>query len=250
MCLHDPREDQYVSAVIAEGAPFDDHVAATVVKALRSSGDEPVYVDVGGNIGYFTLLAASLGAKTVTFEPLLANYALLSRSLQMNNFRKSKLIFAGLGADSSLIDLYKWQGNFGSTFGAVKNDPRLKFDEVTYQGSALTARLDVVLAEYPKIDFMKVDCEGCEALALLGASELISHNKIRTLIIEVQTSSWKDYEALKLFERSGYVAFLVGTNPISYESVTWSKIYQVLSDKSILVFELVITLQAALFSSA
>jgi len=41
-------------------------------------------VDVGANIGYYSLLAHSLGAKVVAFEPHPANYALLCENVELN----------------------------------------------------------------------------------------------------------------------------------------------------------------------
>ena len=43
-------------------------------------------LDVGGNVGYYTLVAASTGCSVVTVEPLSANVGRLWQSVLANRF--------------------------------------------------------------------------------------------------------------------------------------------------------------------
>ncbi len=50
-------------------------------------GKEPVNVDVGANVGFFTLFALSeLNARVVSYEPIPANFRQLKHNLEMNRF--------------------------------------------------------------------------------------------------------------------------------------------------------------------
>src|SRR5690606_15185214 len=65
---------------------YEPHVTAEVRRLLQPG---MTFVDVGANIGYFALLAASLvGAqgKVIAFEPNLENCELLRRSIAANGF--------------------------------------------------------------------------------------------------------------------------------------------------------------------
>mmetsp|Transcript_2361 Transcript_2361/g.8713 ORF Transcript_2361/g.8713 Transcript_2361/m.8713 type:complete len:310 (+) Transcript_2361:183-1112(+) len=247
ICTHDPEKDIYVSGAITTGQNFDEHISSTISRVLTSKQPTvPVYVDIGGNIGLFTLLAASLGARTISFEPLLENYHLLSRSVALNGYSNSKLIFAALADHVGLVDLYKWSGNFGSTFVALKNDTRIHMDGVSYQASALTVQLDSMFDM--DVDLVKIDCEGCETRAILGARSLISAKKLKTLVIEVQPhvgSKHLQVEAFRLFELAGYSVFKL-EQPVKYSPWTWQELYKVLHSES-LVLELVITITPKLF---
>ena len=248
ICTHDPEEDIYVSRTILTGQNFDEHISSTIYHVLSSRHPAtPVYVDIGGNIGFFTLLAASLGATTISFEPLLANYQLLSRSVELNGYLNSKVFFAALADQVEVVDLYKWNDNFGSTFVALKNDSRVNMDGVSYQASGFTVQLDSMIDF--AIDLLKIDCEGCETRAMLGARSLISSKKLKTIVVEVQTfvgSRQSRVEAFKLFDLAGYYVFNLQQQPVKYSPWTWEELYKVLNGES-RVLELVITIEPTLF---
>lgn len=60
---------------------FED--MAFVLHALRS-GD--LFVDVGANIGSYSILAASTGASVIAFEPVPATFQRLERNIHFNRF--------------------------------------------------------------------------------------------------------------------------------------------------------------------
>jgi FkbM family methyltransferase len=74
--------------------------------------DAPVWLDLGGNIGTFTCLAASKGLQVFTFEPEPDNYTLLHENLK-NNRLTANVFKEGVvaGPDGSL-DLYLCKGDY------------------------------------------------------------------------------------------------------------------------------------------
>ena len=83
MYVHGP-EDKHVSRKIREQGLWEPFETSLIVSRLNT-GD--VFVDVGANIGYFTLIAASLvgdQGQVYAFEPDPENYRLLEKNCAHN----------------------------------------------------------------------------------------------------------------------------------------------------------------------
>lgn len=264
MCIHPPEQDIYLSKLLKQGTVFDPQVQeaiarVTAMHANRSSASpppsppppsqprKPCFVDVGGNIGTFSLYAAALGYRTFTFEPLPRNYQRLLASREHNQFLDMKVYSAAASDSVSTVDLYMWAGNFGSVFIPTgDDDPRLARGEVTYVGSSVTVPLGQLLTpdKFPFIQLMKMDCEGHEEHALRGALSLFASHRVGTLVVEVQPSPHAGSEH-PLFQilKFGYQSFSLP----SYKPVSRAKLTRLLQNNAMGDrFELMVTLHGSL----
>lgn len=139
-------------------------------------GARDTFVDVGANVGFFTLLGSrSVGrsGRVVAFEPLRRNVELLERHLALNRVANAVVV------RSALSDHAGYEG-FGS--GSSPSMARLSKDgaekvEVTTLDAALAA-LDV-----GEVRLIKIDVEGAEAEVLAGAARTLSQNPPPSLVI-------------------------------------------------------------------
>jgi FkbM family methyltransferase len=118
-----------------------------------------VAFDVGANAGYFTLLlsrASGQHGKVVAFEPDPSNLAILRHHLQINRV-----------TNVSVVPLAVTDQDGETAF-----DCAASMGPITSNGSTLvrTTRLD----QFPSPDLIKMDIEGGEALAVLGALGILS----------------------------------------------------------------------------
>src|SRR5207248_7439067 len=112
------------------------------------------FVDVGANIGYYSLLAASRvgeAGHVHAFEPSNRNCALLQASVDRNGFRCVDL-YPFAVADRSTTLVYDAVASNGSVSEPEPGAPALDLDLVR------SVRLDDVLAGLP-VDVMKIDVE-------------------------------------------------------------------------------------------
>lgn len=85
--LYVRRNDFFIGAVIAEERRYEPHVNDELSNLLRE-GD--VFVDIGANIGYFTLMGASLvgpNGYVYAFEPHPDNCKSIQMSLDANLYK-------------------------------------------------------------------------------------------------------------------------------------------------------------------
>lgn len=87
LLVHPARECRYLSDSIGRFGYYDPMKSVRIASLLRAASaenpGEAIFVDVGAHVGWFTFLAASVGAEVLAIEPLAYNHRLLNRSLAL-----------------------------------------------------------------------------------------------------------------------------------------------------------------------
>ena len=143
-----------------------------------------VVVDIGANIGYFTLLAAELVGSSGTvyaFEPEPNNYALLNKNIHLNSYSNIQ------PAETAVSD------ECGSTqlFLSAMDNGSHSIHDAAARGVAAThlvatTTLDAFLEGegWPNVDLVKIDVEGAETRVLDGMERFCERSPDFNLIIE------------------------------------------------------------------
>jgi len=139
-------------------------------------------VDVGANIGYYSLVAAKIlngTGKVIAFEPVPRSYQLLVKSIQQNQFKNIVSVQRALSDINSTRELFLDARNYGICSFSEKIVP-----ESTGPIAVETVTLDSYLKKLgvQRVDLLKVDVEGAEALVLEGARQALQ--QIRLIFME------------------------------------------------------------------
>lgn len=157
---------------------YEPHVAR-IVRSLLNPGD--TFIDIGANLGYFTLLAASLVGEhgsVIAFEPSPENCRLLRRSLSQNGF-KNVLIFEKAVAEATRRLAFS-SGLPHSNARILRPEELHGHEERYAQVEAVT--LDDALQDVvTRIDLIKLDIEGAEPRAWQGMQKMVQ--RYRPIII-------------------------------------------------------------------
>jgi FkbM family methyltransferase len=167
------EHDRHISRRIREQGIWEPYETSLLLSLLRP-GD--VFVDVGANIGYFSLIAATVvgpGGAVFAFEPDPANYSLLRDNARLNGCDEQICaVQAGLAAEAGEGRLYLSEDNLGDhqVFATDRARGSLAvhlLDGSHYLGERLpgepTRRLDV----------LKVDVQGAEYAVMQGLMPLL-----------------------------------------------------------------------------
>lgn len=170
--------------------------------------------DIGANVGYYSLLFASLCKKgeTHSFEPLPLCYHLLSASILLNNFDNMRLNNFALSNHNEVSKFSVSEKRESSSFIHTEMSPLENIIQVEVR------RLDDYIREndIERIDFMKIDVEGAEKLVLEGSLETLSRKELqpKILLIELYDPNFIHYntsidEIVTFLNSYGYEAFII-----------------------------------------
>lgn len=83
ICVYEAYEDRYISAALRNDGVWEPYITPLFEHAL-SNFPNTMVIDIGANIGYYTLLAASMGHNVVAVEPVLQNALHIHKAAKVN----------------------------------------------------------------------------------------------------------------------------------------------------------------------
>lgn len=194
----------------------------------KTLGDLSV-VDIGANIGWYTMVIASLGVNVVSFEPMEPNLDLLRRSLCVASpeIRDRVTLFGhGLSEKEQTCFQYVKRSNSGNGHTRCVEkveDLELNLDEYKVVGRSQLRVLDNIIRTVPKseakkepisIAALKIDTEGFEPIIFNGGHALLSQAEIPVIFTEYAprylrriTPGMTGFDYLKYFYDNGYVIY-------------------------------------------
>jgi FkbM family methyltransferase len=159
----------YIGNEILKAKSYEPHVTALIRTILIK---DDVFLDLGANVGYFTLLAASLlkdTGRVIAFEPNPQNQQLIYASILKNGFSNVKL-YPYAVSDSESILRFTTVGSNGGVVTDFSRDQR-------YFLLVQSVVLDNILKNETRIDVVKIDIEAHEPSAIRGMAALINKHK-------------------------------------------------------------------------
>lgn len=147
-------------------------------------------IDVGANVGYFTLLMALVtGAEVEAWEPTIDCAAALQATVRMNGLKRSvSIVPFAAGAEDGVADIYRNLSNYGSV---------TMLEAFAEQGAEAqqieVRRLD---NQASRFDFIKIDAEGYEPQVWRGMRGMRARHEPKAMLME-----WtpKRYENARAF---------------------------------------------------
>ena len=150
------------------------HDMAFVAHLLRA---DEVFADVGANIGAYSLVAASTGARCVAFEPTSLAYRYLAENVALNKLQERiEPQQCAVGAEAGSIRLTAGMGEVNHVLEAGEMVESIQVPMVS---------LDGFFAGRTPPTLIKIDVEGFEAAVVDGAAGLISAHTPPALLMEL-----------------------------------------------------------------
>jgi FkbM family methyltransferase len=217
---------------------YEREEIAFVQNKLRP-GD--TFVDVGANIGFFSVVASARVAekgRVFAFEALTANIQSMKLSIAENAFCRNVSLSQVIVGDHARSDMFiaaqsieEGSGNTGGGYIATAEDilPDLVRREAVRQDT-----LDNLVPSDVAVNFIKMDIEGAEVLAMRGAIRILRERRPIVMsevhvdqLWKISKTTWQQY--FELMRDFGYRPHFFASGEIAGEAsgLEPGKIYNV-----------------------
>ncbi|MEM6783174.1 MAG: FkbM family methyltransferase [Bacteroidota bacterium] len=149
---------------------------------LHSLRSDDLFIDIGANIGAFTVLASAVcGARSISFEPVPITYERLRDNIALNRVEDRVTTHnIGVGSTTSTLRV---------SVDAGQENRVLSSDESFGSAQEVAVRpLDDVLSGEQNPRLVKVDVEGWETEVIAGSLDTLRDPSPRALLVEMNGS--------------------------------------------------------------
>ena len=168
------------------------------------------FLDLGANIGWYSLFIAKYGYNILSFEPSQTNNYILKKNFCLNRELNVTFINKGLYNDDQKCDLYINKENKGDGIVFCENNNQIPTNLIKKEQVTLTKLNNYIeFLKEKNLALIKIDIEGAEERAFEGGIKLLSKYHIPFIFLEFNPESLRQHgtdpiKFLKMFLKYGY----------------------------------------------
>ena len=180
------------------------------IEWLRAMPSGALFLDVGANVGMYTVFAAiARGARVFAFEPESQNYAILNENIRLNRLSDRVIaVCAGLSDDSGIERLYLSEAVAGGSCHSLGAEVGvdLKPRPAAFAQGSIALRLDDLVASgrVPIPQYIKIDVDGFEHRVIRGMERTLRDLAVRSLIVEINPALAEHREIREFLRQLGF----------------------------------------------
>jgi FkbM family methyltransferase len=177
---------------------------------IAGFGAGEVLIDVGANVGMYTVWAAmTRDVRVFAFEPESQNYALLNRNLILNGLGGSvKAYCLALSDTAGFSELHLAVLDAGGSCHQLgeKVDFNHRPAQPKFSQGCLSARLDDLVRDgvVPAPQHVKIDVDGFEPKVIAGAAAVLRGKRLKSLLVEINQNLPDHMELVAHLHACGY----------------------------------------------
>ena len=154
---------------------------------------DDVFLDIGANMGFYTVLASKYVDIVIAFEPINKNVALIELSLAISN-SENCLIYQNIVSDQDTEFQFIEVSQSGLSRVVLDGEKNIEKHIKEEYGEALTKiskykSLTIDSLNLSRVDIVKIDVEGFELKVIAGAMETFKRCRPRIIMIEIVKSA-------------------------------------------------------------
>ena len=178
------------------------------IEWIENFDQKQCLLDVGANIGMYTLFALFKGHEVIAIEPEAHNFCLLNRNIMINNFCDRAISYpVALNDKPTVSKLNLASFEYGSalhSFDRTINQYGDQFNPITNQGVIGVTMDELILSLKKEVNHIKIDVDGNEFLVLKGGEKTFRSNSLQSVLIELDYTHMEYKSSVELIESYGF----------------------------------------------
>ena len=180
------------------------------VEWIKKFQKNSVFLDVGANVGVYTVLAAKVaGSYVYAIEPESQNYAILNKNIVVNKIQDRVTAYAIALSDITGFDeLYLSDFVGGSSCHSYGEQVDFNLEPVQFgfhQGCYSTTIDELVEnGSVPCPNYVKIDVDGIEHKIIDGANKTLDNENLKSILVELNTNLSKHRQVVVEIENYGF----------------------------------------------
>lgn len=177
---------------------------------INNFSKDEVFLDIGANIGVFSIYAAFIkGSRVFAFEPEAMNFALLNKNIVINQLGERMIAYPMAIMDSIKVDkLHLSVFNPGASLTSFGDcvDQNLHDKQAAHVQGCVSWTMDGLIKDgiMPCPKYIKIDVDGFEHKVIAGAVETLASGEVESVLIELNPDVPQHHKILLDMEAFGY----------------------------------------------
>ena len=196
----DVLNNDWVGGSLINGTRWEPHITFFLERNLKK---DSIFVDVGSNYGWHSIMSSNLCESIYSFEPQKYVYNIQKENIKQNNITNINLFNYGIGNVNDTLNMVPINYNQSVNVGDLS---------IGFGGEIVEVKtLDSL--NLSKVDVIKIDVQGFEKFVIEGGVNLINKNK-PLLIVEFEEHQLRKFgygctELFNLIRDFGYVIYFL-----------------------------------------
>ncbi|CAL1542028.1 unnamed protein product [Lymnaea stagnalis] len=184
ICVHPVKNDIWISGALKSGKLWEDSLIQEMMVALKAD-QRLQLIDIGCNIGLYSLWAAALDRHVLSVEMMMTNVQLLQMSLELSNLTSMvTIVNNAIYKDHRELGVKLISDNIGGNSLDVPNTPDVIDDKAAKLTVKTICMNDLVPLVRNTRVYLKMDIENSEHFALQCADEFFKEVDVKIVQME------------------------------------------------------------------
>lgn len=171
-----PATDLSLVPDLIEHRCWEPHITRYLTLNLKRTD---IFMDVGANLGYFTVICAPLVKRVIAFEPVSITHNYCKANIALNDLANVELYKYGLWNEDTTVYIRVDPSSLMSA--SISQREGTSFAESIHCVS-LDNMIESGVLYLPRLDVVKMDIEGAEVSALKGMEQTIKQFRPKILM--------------------------------------------------------------------
>lgn len=171
------------------------------IEWINSFHPNSTFLDIGTNVGCYSIYAAKKNHKVISVEPDPSNFAVFLRNIYLNSLQLNIIpILAALSGSRSLINFNLNSLSFGGALHSASDSSVSHYNFMCFT----TTVDDLIYEGGYRPNYLKIDVDGLESVILSNSKKLLNSKNLKSVLVELEKGSDEEVDVISQLSEAGF----------------------------------------------